>query len=122
MRKLLSLMAILVGGLPIIAHAINFSFLTTSESPAQYFNDKDWNLFNDAIKDALNKAPNGAKVAWKNPESGAAGYFMPINMYTVNDVPCRQMKIVNFAHDKKERYTFSFCKFENGWKIPGESV
>lgn len=122
MRRLLSLGAILLSCLPMPTFAINFSFLTASDSPSQYFNDKDWGLFNNAIRDALNRTPNGVKVAWKNPESGAAGYFMPMTMYTVHDVPCRQMKIVNIANDKKERYTFSFCKFKNGWKIPGDHV
>lgn len=89
-----------------------------AESPSQFFNDADWKMFNNASEKALDSTPNGKVVTWRNPQTEHGGSFQPLTTTNKNGLTCRKLRISNYANHQTGDYTFTFCKYPSGWKIP----
>jgi surface antigen len=100
------------------AFSIQINFM--SDSPVRYYTDQDWKLANAATDEALNNSPIGKKITWDNPKSHNHGYTQAIENFNKNNLTCRKIKIFNYAAERSDQYTFTFCKYPNGWKIPGD--
>jgi hypothetical protein len=100
--------------IPLCCQASNYGFL--NESAVSNFTQEDTALFMAAQNTALNKTPNGLKVSWKNPKSGAYGFMIPSAAPTQNGKPCRKLLIFNNANGLSGQSTFKFCKINKTWK------
>ena len=106
--------------LPTVVFSANMNFLNNSDSAVRFFSDSDWTLFNNAVENGLNKSANGSKVSWKNQKSGSYGFVTPLTKTAKNGTTCRNLKIVSHANNRTDNYTFTFCKYPSGWKIPSD--
>ncbi len=81
---------------------------------------EDRQLLQDALVKALNKTKDGVIVNWKNPATGAFGYFIPSNTIITNGITCRQLLAFNSAKQiaaNTIRYQYRFCNLNDEWKI-----
>ncbi|HSW70293.1 MAG TPA: RT0821/Lpp0805 family surface protein [Gammaproteobacteria bacterium] len=99
------------------AYAFNLSFLDYSS--VYYFTKSDWAIAESTAQKALNNARDNMKVNWRNPETNAHGYFLPLNTTTQNGRTCRRMKIFSVAHEVTGQSVYLFCKINGEWKISG---
>jgi hypothetical protein len=101
------------------AYSLNLSFLIGTA--AQHFNKQDRQMFDATLSSALDKAPNGKTVEWKNTATQNGGYFLPLSTVTKNGLTCRNVRIVNFSVSERlpDKYTFLFCKGKKGWVVSG---
>src|SRR5471030_2723008 len=120
MRRILLALLVFTSTLPTWVMSANLNFMNSSDSAVRFFTDNDWKLFNSAVETALNKSPNGKKVSWKNPDSGSYGFVTPLNKFKKNGTTCRDLKMANNANNRTGQYTFTFCKYPSGWKIPSD--
>ncbi len=80
------------------------------------FTDADAKLYMAAQNKALNTKRDGVKITWKNPESGAYGYMIPMRTIREKGILCRNLLIFNNAKGMTGQSTFKFCKINNQWK------
>lgn len=111
--QLLKRLIILMPSLFAVAsvYAFNTDFL--SRTPVYYFTKQDWDISGAASYKALEHAKDGEKVMWRNPQSGASGYFLP--SHTQGN--CRYLKLFNKAHDITSITEYKFCKMNGEWKV-----
>ncbi len=93
--------------------ASNFTFLT--DAPVSYFTNQDWDLYTAAQQKAV-QTKDGVKTSWKNPDTGAWGFFIPSNTHNENGTTCRDLKVVNVAKQRSGESTYKICKTAQGWK------
>ncbi|NIR32395.1 MAG: hypothetical protein GWN84_24445 [Gammaproteobacteria bacterium] len=88
-------------------------------SPVSYFDDEDWRLMQEAIREALDNNPDGEKVSWENPKTGHNGSVTPLNTYQDFGTTCRRARLFNEAESASGASTFNFCKDteEDRWKV-----
>lgn len=113
--SLISLAGVLLSA-TIPAFSLQVGFL--AESTAQFFNDADWKMFDTASDKALNQTANGKVVTWRNPQTENGGSFQPLNTVNKNGLTCRDVRISMYARQQTNNYTFTFCKYPQGWKVP----
>jgi surface antigen len=73
----------------------------------------------DRIKaaQALENAPTGERVSWKNPDSGDQYSLTPTRTYEANAAPCRDFTVVGTVDGKPETVKGSACRQADGsWK------
>lgn len=120
MKRILTNTVLLVAlstSLPAFSDQINFM----TNSPVRYYNNTDWKLSNANTQEALQNTPDGKTITWQNPKTKSHGSATPFNTTTKNGLTCRNLKIVNYAAERSDQYTFKFCNYPNlGWKIPGD--
>ena len=83
--------------------------------------DRDKRLQAEAAAKALETAPTGQSVAWKNPDTGHSGTVTPTK--TTQDPSgnyCRDYKATVEIEGKQEKATGRACRQPNGtWQIVG---
>ncbi|OAI48539.1 hypothetical protein AYO45_00970 [Gammaproteobacteria bacterium SCGC AG-212-F23] len=97
------------------AIALNTSFL--DYSAIYYFTTEDTRMMQQTMMQTLNTASDNTKITWRNPNTGANGYFIPSNTTIQNGVKCRNLTIFNEAHHVPGKSNYQFCKINNDWKI-----
>ncbi len=95
-------------------YAFNLSFL--DNSPVYYFTQSDWAIAESTAQKALSTAPDNTKVSWRNPQTGAQGYYIPSNTTTQNGKTCRKLKIFSEANKMTGVSVYQFCKVNGEWK------
>ena len=60
-----------------VGHASNFGFLESA--PAGNFDDKDWELLQNAVTELLDTAADGGTGAWRNEQNGHNGRLVLSN-------------------------------------------
>ena len=115
MQRMRTFFLLMIFTLP--AYSLNLNFLIGTAS--QHFNKQDREMFDATLISALDKAPNGKKVVWKNAATQNGGYFQPLSTTKINGLACRNLRIVNVSiHERfPDKYTFLFCKGKNGWSV-----
>ena len=93
---------------PAFSFGINWSFLDSA--PMRSFNDADWNLFEEAFNNALNKQPDGETLSWKNPATNSHGTFKPLTTLERNNRQCRELEVFSSAGSFTSQGVFSFCE------------
>lgn len=98
------------------APASNYSFL--NDAPASHFTDADLQLFEAAVTDALDHAPDGEVSGWSNPDTGASGRLKPLETYQSQGTTCRRLQIANRAGGAKSNVAFHFCRQpDQSWRV-----
>jgi surface antigen len=83
--------------------------------------DRDKQLQAQAGQRALESAPAGQGVTWKNPDNGHSGTVTPTKTYqTADGTYCREYQATVDIEGKQERATGRACRQADGtWKIAG---
>jgi surface antigen len=81
--------------------------------------DRDKRLQAEAAHKALETAPTGQSVGWKNPDNGHSGTVTPTKTYqTAGGVYCRDYQANVEIEGKQEKATGKACRQPDGtWKI-----
>jgi surface antigen len=81
--------------------------------------DRDKRLQAEAAHKALETAPAGQSVAWKNPDSGHSGTVTPTKTYqTAGGAYCRDYQATVEIEGKQEKASGKACRQPDGtWKI-----
>lgn len=113
MKKLIFILIFMIQSTA--AMAFNTSFL--KYSPAFYFTAEDTRIMQQTLTNTLNTARDNAKVTWRNPSTGAHGYFIPSGTTIKNGNKCRHLSIFNEARGVSGKSNYQFCKMKDAWKI-----
>jgi surface antigen len=88
-----------------------------TDAPYTYFNEKDRQVFRDTLDNALNGAKDNELRSWSNPATGSAGEITPVRQFERAGRDCREVKIFNQAHGRRNQSLQVFCKQPDGvWK------
>ena len=99
------------------AYAINLMFMS-KQSPGRKFSDEDWKHFDQAIVHTLDNINDGASYNWNNPDTPAAGTIEVLESTTIDQSPCRRMRLINTYDQLRGVTEFLFCKQPDGeWKV-----
>ena len=80
--------------------------------------DRDKKLHADAAAKALETAPSGQSVAWKNPDTGHTGTVTPTKTVQTPNGYCRDYVSTVEIEGKQEKTTGRACRQPDGtWKI-----
>ena len=89
-----------------------------SKAPVSYFTPEDSELFKNTLYDLLDNQPDGKTVKWLNQETGHSGKMQSTKSFTIEELPCRTVKIFHSAGGMTGQGKFDFCKQgEGSWKI-----
>ncbi len=81
--------------------------------------ERDKRLADQAAQRALETAPSGRSVPWKNPDSGHSGTVTPTRTYqTARGTYCREYQQTVTIQGKQERAYGTACRQPDGsWRI-----
>jgi len=107
------LLAALLGAAPAEAQ---YQFL--DNSVLAVMNTQDLEAFRQALRQSLEKEPDGHTSTWSNPSTGALGTVTPVRSYQGKQgLPCRSVELYTKAQDRESRATWQFCKSGARWGI-----
>jgi len=86
--------------------------------PAEYFNERDLQLFIDTLHKAQDETKPGDPMQWENPETKSRGSITVLEVYESKGMPCKRLRIENQARGRKASGRYNICQV-NGkdWKI-----
>ena len=93
--------------------AFNTQFL--DDAPIARFNNKDIEIWLDALTDALENGKDGVEHKWENPKTGHNGTIVPLNSKTHEGMACRDVDIRNAAGNFTGRAIHLMCKKDGKW-------
>jgi surface antigen len=113
------LIAAAAGGNPAAIAASVIGGLLVGGLVGNLLDDRDKRLQAEAAHRALETAPSGRSVAWKNPESGHSGTVTPTKTYqTASGTYCRDYQATVEIEGKQERASGRACRQPDGtWRI-----
>ena len=107
------LLVALLGAAPAVAQ-----YLFLDNSVLEVMTKQDIEDFRQAVRQAVEKEPDGHTVAWSNPATGAFGTAVPVRSYQGKQgLPCRTVEIYTKAKDREGRGKWEFCKSGTRWGI-----
>jgi surface antigen len=114
-----TLARVVVLGCMLLGSAAQAQYLNMlGASPIAQFSDTDDKLYKAAIQQALAEGTDGAPIAWKNPQSPAAGVVTPKKTYVADGMKCRDLLIANTYKTLKGDAVYTFCQTADGqWKL-----
>jgi surface antigen len=88
-----------------------------SDAPYTYFNEKDRKIFHESLDNALNGTKDNELSRWSNPKTGSTGEITPVRQFKRDEHECRELKIFNQSHGRRNQSLQVFCKQPDGsWK------
>lgn len=94
--------------------------ITLWNSPARFYTDADWKLFQDTLETTLKEEKDGGTRSWSNPATGASGEFTILGTVQKDDTPCRKVKVIWQMRTLRRVSGMAFCKQDDGdWKVVG---
>lgn len=105
----------------VTAQASNLRFLDRT-APMRYFTEQDVRIFERALLSALDNVRDGHKLAWKNQNTGAAGFIQPMVTAEILGDLCREVRVVNSANNQTAQSRWTFCKVGETWRMSSESL
>jgi len=104
------------GGAAIAASVIGGALL--GGLAGSLLDDRDKRMAAESAQRALESAPSGQAVAWKNPDSGHSGTVTPTRTYQSGNMYCREYQQTVMIDGKPERSYGTACRQPDGsWKI-----
>ena len=98
------------------AQAVNV--LAVRDLPIQHMTDEDREILFTTVAQVLQKAQDGATVAWENPKTGARGELTPRASFKRESRACRDLEIANSARGRNNRLVLTLCQQDDGdWKV-----
>jgi surface antigen len=104
------------GGTAIAASVIGGALL--GGLAGNLLDSRDKRMAAESAQRALETAPSGQPVAWKNPDSGHSGTVTPTRTYQSGNTYCREYQQTVTIDGKPERSYGTACRQPDGsWKI-----
>ena len=83
-----------------------------------FLDDRDKKMAADSANRALETAPSGQSVAWKNPDSGHSGTVTPVRTFQSGGTYCREYQQTVTIDGKQQPSYGTACRQPDGsWKI-----
>ena len=119
MKRLLPILALTILSLAApAARAMNLIPLL-QDTPAQFYTDEDYALFDGALKQALNELGAQGAAQWENPKTGAGGTVTVREQFEAGGAPCKRLHLESHARNRKGDTTMTFCRQADGrWVLP----
>jgi surface antigen len=112
------LIAAAAGGNPAAIAASVIGGLLVGGLVGNLLDDRDKRLQAEAAARALETAPTGQSVAWKNPDSGHSGTVTPTKTYQTASGYCRDYQATVEIEGKQERASGKACRQPDGtWRV-----
>jgi surface antigen len=113
------LIAAAAGGSPAAIAASVIGGIVVGGVVGNLLDDRDKRLAAEAGQRALETAPSGHPVAWKNPDSGHSGTVTPTKTYqTASGAYCREYQTTVVIEGKPDKAHGTACRQADGtWKI-----
>ena len=113
------LIAAAAGANPAVIAASVIGGILIGGMAGNLLDQRDKQLAAAAAARAMETAPTGKPVAWKNPDSGHSGTVTPTKTYqTANGTYCREYQTTVLIDGKQERATGTACRQPDGsWKV-----
>lgn len=113
------LIAAAAGGSPAVIAASVVGGILVGGLVGNLLDERDKKLAAEAAQKALESAPTGKPVAWRNPDSGHAGSVTPVKTYQVaNGNYCREYESSVTIDGKQEKAFGKACRQPDGsWQI-----
>jgi surface antigen len=112
------LIAAAAGGNPAAIAASVIGGLLVGGLVGNLLDDRDKRLQAEAAARALETAPTGQSVAWKNPDSGHSGTVTPTKTYQTASGYCRDYQATVEIEEKQERASGKACRQPDGrWRV-----
>ncbi|WP_457666198.1 RT0821/Lpp0805 family surface protein [Thiolapillus sp.] len=103
-----------------VAQASNWQWLRNTG--LESLSDADWNMLSETLHSALESAPDGNTVTWKNPASGNHGSIRMLTNSPSQDSNCRKVQLTTETTAKREGEPLTFCRSAEGnWLIAPSS-
>jgi surface antigen len=118
MKRALTLPAVMLWlGLASTAWSLNLGPLLV-DTPAEFFNEQDYALFDAALMKALKELPSDVSAPWDNPQTGASGSSTVLRVYEHDGHACKRVRIDNRARNRTGSTVFDFCQQPDGrWTL-----
>lgn len=86
--------------------------------------ERDRELINNVSNQALEYAPKGTKVAWRNPDSGHHGYVQPVRTWQpAPNQYCREYMVKIVVEGKEQTGYGQACRRgEQSWEIVSDPI
>jgi len=113
------LIAAAAGGSPAAIAASVVGGILVGGLVGNLLDQRDKQMAAEAAHRAMETAPTGKPVAWRNPDSGHSGTVPPTKTYqTANGTYCREYQTTVLIDGKQERATGTACRQPDGtWRI-----
>ncbi len=113
------LIAAAAGGNPAAIAASVIGGILVGGAVGNLLDQRDKQMAAEAAHRAMETAPTGQSVAWKNPDSGHAGTVTPTKTYqTAGGTYCREYQTTVVIDGKQERGTGTACRQPDGsWRV-----
>lgn len=113
------LIAAAAGGSPAAIAASVIGGILVGGVVGNLLDERDRRLAAEAGQRALETAPSGRSVAWKNPDSGHSGTVTPTKTYqTASGTYCREYQTTVVIEGKQDKAYGTACRQADGtWKI-----
>ncbi len=98
---------------PAIASAAGWGALLL-QGPTEWFNGDDMKLLVDSAREALEKAPAGKSVDWRNPKTSHSGATTVLAASKKDGRPCKTIKVDTQAKGMKESMRYVACREPDG--------
>jgi surface antigen len=105
--------------MPAVASAQIYGLL--KDTPSQYFDDTDLQLFRAATTDALEHGAVNQAIAWENPKTRHGGNVTVLREFQSKQRPCKQLRVRNQAKGLKSDNRFDVCTVDGQWKFVPKS-
>ena len=115
----LFLAAALLAAAPLAA-ADNWAALFNN-SPAEFFDDEDMQMFLATARKTLDGGKVGEPVSWENPKSRHRGNFTVLKDFDWKGKACRQLRVHNEAQGRKSDNTHNLCSIDGRWRLVATS-
>jgi surface antigen len=86
-------------------------------TPFEFFDSDDLQMFIGASKSAVAQAPDGKPVNWSNPDTGHGGDVTLLRNFQNGGRPCAALRVRTQAEGRRGDTTINVCQVDGKWKL-----
>jgi surface antigen len=90
-------------------------------TPAERFNEQDYNLLLAATHKALDDAPKDQPVEWANSATNHRGDVTATRIFESKGRACKELRLRNEADGRKGESIVNWCQVDGTWRLLSSS-